>query len=144
MNIFTIRKAMLSTDLLVVLLPVASGQSLLAAEPKPQYGGTLRFSDLYEGTSIGYPPKMAKTMFNFRQSAPAIETLFRFDKAAKPAPWLATGFKENAKAKTITLTLRRGVKFHDGTDFNGAAVNGTSISRLLRRPQVRKSFNPSM
>ncbi|HEX2965077.1 MAG TPA: ABC transporter substrate-binding protein [Syntrophorhabdaceae bacterium] len=122
MKVSMIRKATLSTALFVSLLIIVAGQSLLAAEPKPQYGGTLRFSDLYEGTNIGYPPKMAKTMFNFRQSAPAIETLFRFDKTAKPAPWLATGFKENAKARTITLTLRKGVKFHDGTDFNSTAV----------------------
>lgn len=122
MNMSTMQKAALTMVLLVVLLLVVSGRTLLAAELKPQYGGTLRFSDLYEGTSIGYPPKMAKTMFNFRQSAPAIETLFRFDKAAKPAPWLATGFKEDAKAKTITIMLRKGVKFHDGTDFNGVSV----------------------
>jgi peptide/nickel transport system substrate-binding protein len=140
MNISMIRKAVLPVVLLVGFLLVAGGQSLLAAEPKTQYGGTLRFSDLYEGTSIGYPPKMAKTMFNFRQATPAIETLLRFDKAAKPAPWLATGFKENAKAKTITLTLRRGVKFHDGTDFNGAAVKWNLDQHVVAKTAGTEKF----
>src|SRR5512147_1909156 len=88
-----------------------------AAEQKPRYGGTMRFADYIDGTFIGYPPKIVRSFAN-RQAAPAIETLLRMDKAGKPIPWLATAVKENAAAKTLTLTLRKGVKFHDNTDFN--------------------------
>jgi peptide/nickel transport system substrate-binding protein len=107
--------------MLVISLLVTCAQSLFAAELKPRYGGTLMFSDQSEEMNIGYPPKMSKTL-SFRQGAPAVETLFRFDKAGKLVPWLATTFKEDAKARTIILTLRKGVKFHDGTEFNGEAV----------------------
>ena len=96
-------------------------QSALAAVPKPQHGGTILISDSSEETNIGYPPKMFRPL-SMRQGAPAIESLLRTDKTGKLVPWLATTFKEDAKAKTITLTLRKGVKFHDGTDFNAEAV----------------------
>ena len=33
-------------------------------------------------------------------------------------PLLATDWKADATAKTITITLRKGVKFQDGSDFN--------------------------
>jgi len=91
------------------------------AQPKPQYGGILRVSDLTDGTNIGLPSKYS-ALYAQRQVAPAIETLFRTDKTGKPIPWLAESYKEDAKGKTITLKLRKGVKFHDGTDFNAEAV----------------------
>ena len=99
----------------------AQGASTQIQPSRPRYGGTLRLSDLYDGMSIGYPPKLA-TVYGMRQAAPAIETLFRSDKTGKSVPWLATKSEDNVAAKNVTLTLRKGVKFHDGTDFNAEAV----------------------
>jgi peptide/nickel transport system substrate-binding protein len=107
--------------LLLVLVPLICLGSAPAPGVKPRYGGTLRISDRVDEPLIGYPPKMSKPVA-LRQAAPAIETLLRNDKTGRLVPWLATGFKEDSKTKTITLTLRKGVKFHDGTDFNAEAV----------------------
>jgi len=106
---------------LLAFMIFAVSLKVAEAQNEPQYGGILKICDIDESPNLGYPPKMFRTPWQ-RQVAPAIETLFRLDKTGKPVPWLATDFKSNVAAKTITLTLRKGVKFHDGTDFNAEAV----------------------
>lgn len=110
--------------LALLLIPIWTGSQAAAqqkAQPQPQYGGVLRISDMTDGTNIGLPSKYS-ALYAQRQVAPAIETLFRTDSTGKPIPWLAESYKEDAKGKAITLKLRKGVKFHDGTDFNAEAV----------------------
>jgi ABC-type transport system substrate-binding protein len=50
------------------------------------------------------------------------ETLVQQDENEKIVPWLAETWKIAPDGKNITFTLRKGVKFQDGTDFNAEAV----------------------
>jgi peptide/nickel transport system substrate-binding protein len=50
------------------------------------------------------------------------DTLLRLDENGNLAPYLATAWNIDPVSNTITLTLSKGVKFHDGTDFNAQAV----------------------
>jgi len=52
------------------------------------------------------------------------EPLIEFDIAAPPKdyPWLATGFAWGNGGKSITFTIRSGVKWSDGTPFSAADV----------------------
>jgi len=66
------------------------------------------------------------------------EGLFGFDKDMHVVPVLAEEYEVSPDVKQFTITLKRGIKFHDGTDFNAAAVKAsfdrvTNPDNKLRR-----------
>lgn len=87
----------------------------------PRSGGTLKIGLNADASSLGYPPD-PKTIQDFLMMVPAVETLGRYDAQGNIVPWLAESFKEDAAAKTITIAIKKGIKFHDGTDLNADAV----------------------
>ena len=72
------------------------------------------------GTPIGIPwEAVGASAFNMQHS---LEWMFKemLDGSLKPV--LAESWDVDTKAPSLTFHLRKGVKFHDGTDFNAAAV----------------------
>ncbi|HEU5008260.1 MAG TPA: ABC transporter substrate-binding protein [Jatrophihabitantaceae bacterium] len=59
-----------------------------------------------------------------------LQTLVTFDKNGKLQPMLATSWTTAKDGLSLTLKLRTGVKFHDGTPFNAQAVK-FSLGRLI-------------
>jgi peptide/nickel transport system substrate-binding protein len=51
-----------------------------------------------------------------------MEPLLHVDSNGVVTPWLAESYKIADDLKSITFTLRKDVKFHDGTDFNAQAA----------------------
>jgi peptide/nickel transport system substrate-binding protein len=92
------------------------------SEPEPdKYGGVLKeVLTVGPATPIGYPPEAAPDAS--ADARPAIESLVQVKSGGVVEPLLATGWEIAPDGKSITLNLRQGVKFHDGTDFNAAAV----------------------
>jgi peptide/nickel transport system substrate-binding protein len=88
----------------------------------PQYGGTLRIAaNADAGVTLGYPPQLLLG-YSVRYVRPCIETLIELNERGLPAPLLATDWKVSKDLKSITFTLRKGVKFHDGTPWNAEAA----------------------
>lgn len=98
-----------------------SATAVPAATAGAQAGGTLRIISTADAIVLGYTPNFTAYQ-DFMMFQPAIESLGRLDASGQIVPFLASAFKEDASAKTITITLRKGIKFHDGTDFNADAV----------------------
>lgn len=106
----------------------------------PKYGGTLRLSRFTsEGPSVGDPLKHAG-MNSFYEATPALETLLRADASGALIPWLATAYTVDVPNKTITLSIRQGVKFHDGTPLNADAVRWNLQYRMDGKMAAMKSF----
>jgi peptide/nickel transport system substrate-binding protein len=67
--------------------------------------------------------------------------LFELGAGGKILPDLATGYTFSPDAKTVTITLRQGVKFTDGTPFNAQAV-AYNWNRDLGPIAIKNGLNP--
>jgi peptide/nickel transport system substrate-binding protein len=68
-------------------------------------------------------PALASDGETFRVNRQIYETLVRPEEGgAKISPGLAESWEPDAAGTTWTFNLKKGVKFHDGTDFNADAV----------------------
>jgi len=75
------------------------------------------------GDSIQLDPAIVTDGESFRVTGNCLEPLYQYDKGTTtPIPALSTGCTPNEESTEWTCTLREGVKFHDGTDFNADAV----------------------
>ena len=74
---------------------------------------------------------------------PAVETLVGMTKHGPAPTKLATGWEVAPDGSSITFELRKGVKFHDGTDFNADAVkwNLEVIKELKKELQIINSID---
>jgi peptide/nickel transport system substrate-binding protein len=131
----------------LVLLAALVTFTVLAATADaqaPVRGGTLR---------VGWIPA-AKTLdphysveFSERYVCYLVfNTLVALDKGFNVVPELARAWQVSPDGKRVMLQLQRGVKFHDGTDFNAEAVKW-NIERILdpqnKSPQ-RATLEPAI
>jgi peptide/nickel transport system substrate-binding protein len=104
--------------------PSTSQAASSTANPTPtakaQYGGLLRWVEASApGAPIGYPAESGGGGNQY-----ALQPFIKEQLGGTFAPCLATSYDivSDMKNPSITLHLRKGVKFHDGSDFNAKAV----------------------
>lgn len=118
------RAALVVCGLCLVTLLAYSGTGECATTAKPQSGGTLTVG--VELEFRGFDPLKANFMgLADRNVAMAIEErLFDMDAKGKLLPELALSAKPSKDGRSWTISLRKGVRFHDGSPFNADAVAG--------------------
>ena len=89
----------------------------------PQYGGSVVFAREAETASPWTPGAMVCDISCHQAIHTVYDTLTYTGQDEKPHPFLLESFEPNEDYTVWTLTAREGVTFHDGTPFDGAAVD---------------------
>ncbi|MBO0691927.1 MAG: hypothetical protein J2P58_03425 [Acidimicrobiaceae bacterium] len=98
-----------------------SSISGISPSAQAQSGGTLTIVMVGSNT-IGIDPAGPTNTAGNYQFYPVFEPLFVQNPAGKLEPWLADSHKVSNGGKTVTIGLRKGITFQDGTPFNASAV----------------------
>jgi peptide/nickel transport system substrate-binding protein len=115
---------------------IGSNASSRAPSGTPHRGGTLTYlvSGVLANWDRGLDPATAGSAPTVMLDA-IFGRLFWLGPSGKIQPDLATGYQVGDGGRTVTITLRRGMMFQDGTPFNAQAV-AWNINRDLTTPCV--------
>jgi len=125
------------------LKTAAAGASAIALAPgprdalaqTPKKGGTLRVGFYIEAATMD--PHLSGSKIDRQVYHNIYEPLLTLDVKLGIRPGLAESWQQ-PDPRTVIFKLRRGVKFHDGTDFNAEAVK-FNFNRMKTEPKsVRK------
>src|SRR5258705_405766 len=126
----------------LLMCAVASGAPLTSLDPRsafaadtPKKGGTLRVGFYIEAATMD--PHFSGSKIDRQVYHNIYEPLVTLDVKLGIKPGLAESWQQ-PDSKTVVFKLRRGVKFHDGTDFNAEAAR-FNFNRMKTEPKsVRK------
>jgi peptide/nickel transport system substrate-binding protein len=124
------------TSVLIAIL-LGGGAGPGAAQEAPRTGGILK------AAMIGEPPTLdthtTTATIAYQVAWHVFETLYTYDRQYQPIPHLAEGHTVADGGRRYTVTLRKGVKFHNGTDLT-AADAAASIARWGRLHTTGKTM----
>lgn len=103
--------------------PPPAATTAPTAVPPTKAPEVVRFIFGRGGDSVQLDAAIVTDGESFRVTGQCLEPLYQYEPGStKPIPALAEECVPNETATEWTCTLRQGVKFHDGTDFNADAV----------------------
>lgn len=86
-----------------------------AGGQEPVKGGTLIIATAADAASM--QPTEIRSPTNLYYASAIFESLLGFDEAGIPQPYLAESITEDVEGLTYTIELKKGIKFHDGTEL---------------------------
>jgi peptide/nickel transport system substrate-binding protein len=107
-----------------LLLALISAACAATAATRPHYGGTLRVAMQSAPATLEVPGLNAPTEYwNMARVLSLVgDNLVKIDAEDRPQPALAVAWQHDLTARHWQLTLRGGVKFHDGSPASAAAI----------------------
>src|SRR5215472_656924 len=120
----------------VLAIGIFCGSSAIGSDPAFAGGKDIVIGIAEDFTTLD--PHNAIDNLSLSAERMMTEGLFGFDRDMHVVPVLAEEYEVSPDVKQFTITLKRGIKFHDGTDFNAAAVKAsfdrvTNPENKLRR-----------
>ena len=102
----------------VLGMPPALAQDMPASNPN----AVIIYYDSSGNATLDPAEPQNASSYSHETMLALYDTLIRFDQEGNLTPGLAESWKINAELTELTLKLRQGVTFHDGTKFDAAAV----------------------
>jgi peptide/nickel transport system substrate-binding protein len=99
--------------------PAQTAPAQAAGKPAAA-GGTLTFA--LENDVIDFDPMRSRAFVDRNVHYQIYDSLVRSDANGKVIPWLAEKWDVSSDGKQVTFSLRKDVKFHDGSPFDAEAV----------------------
>ena len=99
--------------------PTQAAPAQAAAKPSGA-GGTLTF--VMENDVIDFDPMLSRAFVDRNAHYQIYDSLVRIDETGKIVPWLAEKWDLSSDGKQVTFSLRKGVKYHDGSVFDAESV----------------------
>ena len=123
--------------LLSALFVLAALAAPAGAQDTPRQGGILK------AAIIGEPPTLdthtTTATIAYQIAWHVFETLYTYDRQYMPIPMLAESHTVDDTGRRYTITLRKGVKFHDGKELT-AADAASSLVRWGRLHTTGKTM----
>lgn len=106
----------------------------VAKDTEPNPNATIVYYDMAGNETLDPTEPQNNSSYSHEALLAIYDPLIRLDDAGVPAPGLAESWTRNEDLTELTLKLRHGVTFHDGTPFNAEAVKrnferSTSLGR---------------
>jgi peptide/nickel transport system substrate-binding protein len=98
----------------------AKPASPTAAAAKIRRGGTLSLASAIDAKT--FDPMVSGDTYSGYVISQVFEGLVKYNEDYKPVGWLADSWDISPDNLVYTFHLHRGIKFHDGTDFNAQAM----------------------